>query len=313
MLSGKDAACVLWLMASGCASVLHPSGARDPSAARPTAIHMAAASRLGPELRIATPPAAHAEPQSTAGIALAASPTAAVAESAENDPMVKLRTLYRLANEEYTRLDSYTVRLRRREQIKGKDQPEETLLCKFRERPFSVYFKWVGKEGKGREVIYVAGRHENKIHTLLASGDAFLMPAGSHIALPPDNPLVLASSRHAITEAGIGFSLAYFGEILYAMQSGDQRLGSLTYLGLLQRPEFAQPCEAVEQMIPPGREPCLPHGGRRLWLFDPQRHLPTMTLTRDDSGHEVEYYYFDQWQYPVHLTDDDFDPGKLWH
>jgi hypothetical protein len=271
---------------------------------------MAANSRLGPELRIATPPAVPAQPQSTDGIALAASSTAAV--PAENDPMVKLRTLYRLANEEYARIDGYGVRLRRREQIKGKDQPEETLLCKFRVRPFSVYFKWVGKEGKGREVIYVAGRYENKIHTLLAAGDAFLMPAGSHLALPPDNPLVLSSSRHAIAEAGIGCSLAYFNEVLEAMEHGDARRGSLTYLGLLQRPEFAQPCEAVEQSIPPGREPYLPRGGRRLWLFDPQRHLPTLTLTRDETGHEVEYYCFDQWEYPLHLTDDDFDPDRLW-
>jgi hypothetical protein len=231
---------------------------------------------------------------------------------AANDPEIKLHTLYALATQEYARIDGYVVRLRRREQIMGRDKPEETMLCKFRKQPFSVYFKWVGKEGKGREVVYVAGRYENKIHTLLAEGDAFLMPAGSRIALPPDNPLVLSSSRHAITEAGIGSSLLHFGELLDAMDKGDRRHGWLKYVGVVERPEFPQPCEAVEQSIPPGHEPQLPRGGQRLWLFDPEKHLPALLLTRDERGHEVEYYCFDQWQYPVSCTDADFDPDRLW-
>ena len=107
MLSRKDAAWVVCLMVAGCTSALHRSSPLEGTAAHPSASTMAANSRLGPELRIATPPAVPAQPQSTDGIALAASSTAAV--PAENDPMVKLRTLYRLANEEYARIDGYGV------------------------------------------------------------------------------------------------------------------------------------------------------------------------------------------------------------
>jgi len=39
-------------------------------------------------------------------------------------------------------------------------------------------------------VIYVKGRHENKIHTFAAAGDMPLMPAGRRIALAPDSLMV---------------------------------------------------------------------------------------------------------------------------
>jgi len=100
-------------------------------------------------------------------------------EQAVNDPEARIRELQRLAAEHYAAVDSYIVRLRRREQVGGKDNPEELLLCRFRKQPFSVYFKWIGKEGNGREVVYVQGRHDDKIHTRMAAGDMLLMPAGS--------------------------------------------------------------------------------------------------------------------------------------
>ena len=102
--------------------------------------------------------------------------------SAANDPSARLHALYGEAAEHYARVDSYIVRLTRREQLNGKDKPEEVLLFKFRKDPWSVYFKWLGTEGKGREVVYVHGQYENKIHSILAAGDIPLMPAGS--ALP---------------------------------------------------------------------------------------------------------------------------------
>jgi hypothetical protein len=250
-----------------------------------------------------------------AGVALAqaASPApAAPPPAAAVDPVARLHALYRQAADEYAGLTSYIVRLRRREQVQGKDKPEEILLFKFRKQPFSVYFKWLGKEGQGREVIYVQGRFENKIHTRLAAGDVPLMPAGGRIALAPDSALVRSSSRHPISEAGIGGSLDHLSELLRALDQGDNRLGTLRYLGPIKRPEFDTPCETVEEMIPPGQNPALPQGGRRLWAFHPERHLPTLIILYNETGHEVEYYCFDRWQYPVALDDLDFDPDRLW-
>jgi hypothetical protein len=199
----------------------------------------------------------------------------------------------------------------RREQLNGKDKPEEILLFKFRKEPWSVYFKWLGTEGNGREVVYVPGRYENKIHTLLAAGDIPLMPAGKRFAVDPDNPFVLSSSRHSIRQAGIGALIEALGRQLDESAKGNR--GSVfKYLGLIQRPDLAGPGEAVEETIAPGTDPQLPRGGRRLWVFDPLTKFPVLIITHDDTGHEVEYYCYDRFEFPVHLDDDDFNPDKLW-
>jgi Protein of unknown function (DUF1571) len=228
-----------------------------------------------------------------------------------NSP-AKLRELYNQAALRFATIDSYVARLRRREQVKGKDQPEELILFKFRKRPWSVYFKWLGPTGNGREVIYVKGQHGDMIHTLLAAGDMPLAPAGKHMALPPDNIFVRSASRHAITEAGIGVMIEKFGQALDSQERGEKKFGLITYLGPTKRSEYDAPLESVEHIVPSGLEPQLPHGGRRWVFFDPASHLPVLMITHDDRGHEVEYYCYDRLQYPVKLDDLDFDPDRLW-
>lgn len=238
-----------------------------------------------------------------------AAPPAAAAEPAPPpaDPKALLSALYQQAAERYAPMDSYIARLRRREQVNGRDKPEETLLLKFRRQPFSVYFKWLGNEGAGREVVYVAGRYGGQIHTLLAAGDMPLVPAGRRMALAPDNVFVRAASRHAITDTGLGHLIERFGALV-----GGPGGTTLRYAGRQKRPEFAHPVDVVEQLIPPNAEGQLPQGGRRLWAFDPIGHLPCLVVTSDHTGHEVEYYCYDWVQFPVHLDDDDFNPDKLW-
>ena len=223
--------------------------------------------------------------------------------------------LHRLAQQAtaaYASIDAYGARLRQREQVNGKDRPEELMLVKFRKQPWSVYFKWIGTEGQGREVVYVQGRSDGKIHTRLAAGDVLLMPAGARFDVAPDSLLARGRSRHPITEAGIGTLVERFGRLADAAEKGAGPSGGLTYLGTQTRPEFAPPVEVVEQVIAPGAEPALPRGGHRRWFFAPDSHLPVLTIACDDTGHEVEYYCYDQFQYPARFTDDDFNPDRLW-
>jgi hypothetical protein len=237
---------------------------------------------------------------------------AAVPASSVEAPSTKLHTLYHEAAERYAQVDSYIVRLVRREQLNGKDKPEEILLFKFRKEPWSVYLKWLGTEGKGREVVYVPGRYEDKIQTLLAAGDIPLMPAGKRFAVDPGNPFVVSSSRHSIRQAGVGVLIEGFGRQLEESEKGSPGAGSFKYLGPIQRPDLAGSGEAVEETIVAGADPQLPRGGRRLWVFDPATKFPVLIITHDDTGHEVEYYCYDRFEFPVHLDDDDFNPDKLW-
>jgi Protein of unknown function (DUF1571) len=232
--------------------------------------------------------------------------------AATDSSVNRLRTLYREAAERYAGINSYIVRLRRREQVNGRDRPEELLLVKFRKNPWSIYFKWLGKEANGREVVYVRGQYEDKIHTLLAAGDMPLMPAGKQIALAPDNALVRSSSRHSIHEAGIGSMIDHFGEVVAAAERAGPR-ASTRYAGVLSRSELTAPCDVVDQSIPAGSEALLPRGGRRLWFFDSSNtRFPVLLITQDETGHEVEYYCYDRFLFPVDLDDKDFDPSELW-
>lgn len=227
-------------------------------------------------------------------------------------PAERIHEIARCTAERYQGIDSYIARMRRRERIGSKDRPEELMVIKFRKSPWSIYFKWLGAEGHNREVIFVEGKYENKMQTLLAAGDMPLMPAGKRFAILPDSPLVRNSSRHTIREAGIGSLVERFVQLVAMTERGDFRLGTLQYIGMIRRPEFEQPCEAIEQTVPPGADPTLPRGGRRLWVFDPAQCLPVLVILRDEANQEVEYYCYDRIQYPVRLDDRDFDPDFLW-
>jgi hypothetical protein len=186
------------------------------------------------------------------------------------------------------------------------------MTFKFRKEPWSVYFKWLGKEGTGREVVYVKGQHGGKIHSLLAAGDIPFMPAGKRMALDPDSVLVKSASRMPITEAGLGASIDRLNKVANALAAGDRRLGVLTAVGPVKRPEYAEPLDGLEHTIPPGQEPNLPRGGKRFYGFHPDSHLPVVLVTHDDKGKEVEYCCYDRLQFPVRLDEDDFNPDKLW-
>ena len=331
-------ACAWLFLALGCASTPHHAQPKlAPGAANPLSPAQSAPAPVMSDLRIPAAPgqsvAERMEKDPPLVLARAAAPQAIPDESPGRAPAVitplttqstespdlsdpggelKLRMLHRRAADAYAVMDSYIVRLHRREQVNGKDKPEEVMLFKFRKQPWSVYFKWLGTEGKGREVIYVKGHYEDKIHTLLAAGDMPFAPAGKRVALSPDSFLVRSSSRHSIQEAGVGMLIENFGRLLGAAVPEDSRQGKVRYLGIIKRPEFEQAGEAAEQLIPPGAEPLLARGGRRLWWFDPSTRLPALLITEDETGHQVEYYCYDRFQFPVRLDPDDFNPEKLW-
>ena len=200
----------------------------------------------------------------------------------------------------------------RREVVAGTAKPDEVMMVKFRKEPWSIHFKWIGKVGQGRDVLYVKGHYENKIHTRLAAGDVPLMPAGMKMSFDLDNPMVRSASRHSIADAGLGACIGHLGARLDAQEHGDTSRGAVKDLGQQKRPEFAQPVRAVEVTLPARAEAELPRGGRRLYFFDPDLHIPMLILTYDDRNQEVEYYHYDRLIAPAGLDADDFNPDKVW-
>jgi Protein of unknown function (DUF1571) len=226
------------------------------------------------------------------------------------NPAAPLRELYRNAMKTYAGMDTYIMRMRRREVVAGSARPEELILCKIRNAPFSVYMKWIEGAGKGREVTYVKDMYEGKIHTLTATGDIPLL-SGTVISMAPDSPLVRSKSRYSISEAGIGSLLGRFDRLVTAAEKGNTTEGRVEYLGPEKRAEFAEPVNHVKQVVAPKADPNMPAGGVRNWYFNATNGLPVLIVAFDEKGHEVEYYCHDRFEYPVRLDNDDFNPDKL--
>jgi hypothetical protein len=189
--------------------------------------------------------------------------------------------------------------------------PEEIMQVKIRYQPYSVHLKWIGTEGKGREVVYVHGKHNNEMQVLLASSD-FGSSLFKRQSISPDSSLVRSKSRNSITQTGLGAMIEHFGRVIAGFEKGDRREGTVRYLGLNDRPEFTGKVEVVHQALPAGgSDPLLPKGGHRWWFFDVASGLPVLRITHDLTG-EVEYYCHDHIQWPVRLSDDDFNPDRLW-
>ena len=75
----------------------------------------------------------------------------------------------------------------------------QKMDMKFRRDPFSVYFHGQTKCKGGREVIFVAGRNDGK----LVVHESGLKALVGTMNLTLDDPKVMATNRHAITEVGI--------------------------------------------------------------------------------------------------------------
>jgi hypothetical protein len=103
------------------------------------------------------------------------------------------------AAERLNTVETYTATFVKQERIKGKLGPEQTLAMKVRQKPFAVYLKFLAPQA-GKEVVYAEGHHDNKVIAHTAGLGRLLVP---RLAVPPDHPLALADSRHAVTEAGL--------------------------------------------------------------------------------------------------------------
>ncbi|MBI1832240.1 MAG: DUF1571 domain-containing protein [Planctomycetes bacterium] len=221
-----------------------------------------------------------------------------------------LRAIYDRAAKTCATLEAYSFRLKSREVVHGKKHAEELIQIRVRREPFSLHFQWLSDKTKGREVIYVHGKYKNEMQILLAPNDRFAA-FGRRQSIAPNDPMVRAESRYPITDSGFASLVERFGRLIVSVEKGDPRDGSVKYLGRVTRPEFQGQLDAVHQVIPPNGDPLFPRGGNRWWFFDPASGLPVLIIAHDSSG-EVEYYCHDQIQSPINLSENDFNPDRLW-
>jgi hypothetical protein len=239
------------------------------------------------------------------------------ADPAEVEPAqaVKLRTIQRNAQQSLEKLEDYRVRLRRREMVSGKQCQEDVVMLTIRHKPFAVHVKCLpGSENEGREILYVPEQYQEMLKVLTGKGDVL---SGIRMDVGLKSDMVTANSRRGLNEAGFANVIQRFSLAVDKFLAGQPRCSTFEPLGLQTRAESRAPMEVVMQKIPPGEEALLPHGGLRYWHFSmdadlPERYLPTLIITFDEKGQEVEYYSHDRVLPRIPLDQSDFHAELIW-
>ena len=231
-----------------------------------------------------------------------------------SDDGVAVKKLLDAATKRYADVTDYEARLVKREVVNGKQLSQDEIVYRVRTSPLSVSMKVLSAEGQGREVMYVKGQFDNKIHLITGKGDHLIAGAGFRTDMDPDSKTATAKSRYRIYEAGFGRTLTGLAKALNPPDGASAP--SVKSLGLVPRKEMPYALEGVEVTIRAGEDPLLAKGGRRQVYFDPKPDspgyvLPILVVTTDADGKEVEYYFFDQLKVPSGMKDADWNPANL--
>jgi hypothetical protein len=126
-------------------------------------------------------------------------PGAAAPAPALDEP---LQWMYE-ARKAYAKVRDYQCTLVKQERVQGGVlTPQDIILMKFRQSPFSVNMQWLSpRETAGQEVSFIYGRNNNQMRVRFAKG---LKKLVNYVNVDPFDRRVMERSRHHIYEAGIG-------------------------------------------------------------------------------------------------------------
>ena len=235
-----------------------------------------------------------------------AAPRAAdnAAASADVSPMDEPVRLITEAKTSYDKIADYTCTLVKKERINGDLTPENVIVMSVRNEPFSVDLRWLQPRAmSGQEACYVEGRNDGKMRAR-SSG---LLGVVGFISMDPADPRCQKTSRHAITEAGVGNliqRLAGRWEVERKLNLTQVRIGEYEYnKRRCVRVETIHPTNPDNQFL------CY----RTVVYFDKENHLPIRVEGYDwphgddDPGALVELASYANLRLNVGLGDETFN------
>jgi hypothetical protein len=274
---------------------------------RPVSVALQPPAEAAPPVAAAPPgssPASGRDATAAGALAAAAGPAATPpadpAAPAADDALGEIAARVSSARAGLDAIGTYQVRLTRRERIGEVLQPAEDVLLSVRRRPKAVRLEWADGPHKGREVLYSAGENGGLMHVKMSN--ALLPP----LALAPDSPLALRTSRHPITEAGFDTILTGLEAALERSRAGDATEGLLTDGGPETPEELGRPCRKIVRKKPDGET----------WTvyLDDETHLPALVRSTAADGALLETYLFRdlRTEVPELASAAAFDPVQRW-
>ena len=200
----------------------------------------------------------------------------------------------------YAKVTDYTARFTRQEWLNGGLQPREEMLLKF-QRPARMYLRWTLGPPKGREILFVQGRDDDKILVhepgLLAGLFTSVMAA--------DSPRVLKESRHPVTDIGLGYLI----ELLVSNMKRALERSELTLVDSGITFQSGHRIRRLEGIMP--RDPrqnyyCY----RAVVSIDLEWGLPVAVTIFDWDNRMIEEYTYRDLRLNPGLREIDFDPAN---
>ncbi len=201
----------------------------------------------------------------------------------------------------YSKVKDYTAILYKQEWIDGEMRPVETIFMKFREKPFSVYMKWIKNPHKNQEVIFVKGWNRDRLKVHKGSFPDITMN------INPLGRLAMRGNRHTILEAGIGNIVKTSIDDLMWSEKHPEAGFKLSDCGEVNL--YGTMTHCIEILRPVKRKPT-DYAHRIKMYIDNATGLPVGVQIWDYKGIFVENYAFSKVKLNVGLTDKDFSPDN---
>lgn len=195
----------------------------------------------------------------------------------------------------YSKVRDYTVTLVRRERVKGKLLPQETMQVKFR-KPYSTYIRWTGNVYKGREALYIRGKNGSKLRAHQGS-----FPDVT-VDLDPRGSLAMKGNRHPITEGSLGDLIGLLTRDLKRAETRPQDGAIIQDLGESERHGHKIRCFDATFAVADGYY--APHV--QICMFT-ATSLPSRVQVWDAREQLLEDYEYRDLKTNVGLRDLDFD------
>lgn len=197
----------------------------------------------------------------------------------------------------YARVDHYAATFLMQERIDGELETPQLIALKFK-KPFRVYMHWIEGPNKGRQALYPAGAHGDK---LLVRVPIFVGPIT--LTLDPQGLLAMQGRRHPITDIGIGRLLDLIRENAHhGLGKGRLRVEDRGEHLMFDRP-------AQRYWLDSPADLATGYAGMSAIIdVDREHRLPIYAEIFDRENQLIERYGYRNLQLNPGLTDADFDP-----
>lgn len=208
------------------------------------------------------------------------------------------RTVHQLvadAVNQFNLVEDYTCRLDKTVRKGSVVYSDRNISVKYK-KPAHYYFRWNSGNARGREVIFVHGKYNDKL--VAHPGGIFKQMT---LRLDPEGYLAMRANRHSLKNSGMEKIIALISSNVALARS--KGLDVIHYIG--EERFDGIPVTVVEGRFPE-EEGFYAH--RIRLSFCPTVKLPLKVSIYNGSEELVEAYEFHDLKINVGLSDDDFDP-----